>query len=65
MVVGEDLPQLRALLWNRAEAEVTEAEAFALYEANRAWVRPDEMGERERRLFDDLVRRFGAGVFLG
>lgn len=65
MLVTEDLPQLRQLLWNRASAEISEAEAFALYEQNRAWVSPSEMTEHERRFFDELVTRFGHGVFLG
>ncbi len=65
MHVGDDLPQLRFLLWNRVTPEVTEAEAFALYESNRQWIAPAEMTERERRFFDDLVARYGGGVFLG
>ncbi len=65
MRVGDDLPQLRFLLWNRVTPEVTEEEAFALYEANRQWVVPAEMSKRERLFFDDLVARYGRGVFLG
>jgi hypothetical protein len=63
--VSDDLPQLRFLLWNRATPEVTEEEAFALYEANRQWVDPPTMTERERRFFEHLVARYGHGVFLG
>jgi hypothetical protein len=65
MIVGDDLPQLKLLLWNRATAEITEEDALVLYEQNRAWVSRSEMTEHERRFFDDLVRRYGAGVFLG
>lgn len=63
--VDESYPQLRFLLWSRSAFEVTDEEAFALYEANRAWVSPDAMGPVERGYFDALVARFGRGVFLG
>jgi hypothetical protein len=65
MHVGDDLPQLRFLLWNRTTPEVSEAEAFALYEANRAWVEPEAMTEHERRFFEALKDHYGRGVFLG
>lgn len=65
MIVDGRLPQLRFLLWNRATQEVTDEEAFALYESNRQWVDRASMTERERRYFDDLVKRLGGGVFLG
>ncbi|MEZ4393752.1 MAG: hypothetical protein R3A48_21995 [Polyangiales bacterium] len=65
MRVDENYPQLRFLLWNRASSEVSDDEAFALYESNRAWVSPETMPPRERRYFDALVARFGRGVFLG
>lgn len=65
MVVGEDLPQLRLLLWNREDQEITEEEALALYEANRQWVDLASMNARERRFFEEIVARYGRGVFLG
>jgi hypothetical protein len=65
MIVGEDLPQLRGLLWNRSSLEVTEEEALALYESNRGWVNLAAMTERERRFFEDLLKRHGRGIFLG
>lgn len=65
MIVTDDLPQLRQLLWNRTVPEVSEEEAFELYETNRGWVDPETMTEIERRFFDDLVTRYGKGVFLG
>ena len=61
MRVGDDLPRLRFLLWNRGSVEVSEEEAFALYEGNRQWVDRGTMGERERRLFDRLVATYGRG----
>jgi hypothetical protein len=63
--VDETYPQLRFLLWNRTSSEVTDEEAFALYESNRAWVSPDAMTPAERAYFDRLVARLGRGVFLG
>lgn len=64
-VLVDDLPQLRFLLWNRSDREVIEAEALAIYEANGRWVDRETMTEHERSVFDDLVARFGRGVFLG
>jgi hypothetical protein len=64
-VLVDDLPQLRFLLWNRSDREVTEEEALAIYEANGPWVDRAAMTEHERRVFDDLVARLGGGVFLG
>lgn len=65
MIVDDTLPQLRFLLWNRTHHEVTDEEAFALYEGNRGWVDPATMDPRERSYFDALVARYGRGVFLG
>lgn len=65
MRVDERLPQLHLLLWSRAVPEVSDEEAFALYEGNRAWVTPETMTAHERRYFDALVERFGRGIFLG
>jgi hypothetical protein len=67
MRVGDDLPRLRFLLWSRVTVEVSEEEAFALYEGNRQWVDRATMGERERRLvglsaYDlEVVERVGLG----
>jgi len=65
VIVDDDFEQLRLLMWNRERAEITEEEALALYEANRQWVDPASMSEREKRFFDDLVARYGRGVFHG
>lgn len=59
MRVGDDLPQLRFLLWSRTTDEVSETEAFALYEANRQWVDPATMTDHARRFFDRLVASHG------
>lgn len=63
MHVGDDLPQLKLLLWNRRVPEVNEAEALALYETNRAWVDRATMTDRERAFFDRLVAQYGHGIF--
>jgi len=65
MYIGEDFHQLHLLLWNRQSFEITEEEALSLYEANRQWVEPAAMSERERRFFEDIVVRYGRGVFHG
>lgn len=55
MLSIDDYPQLSLLAWNRKERLLSEAEAFALYEANPQWVDRDTMGERERALLDELL----------
>lgn len=65
MVIDDDFEQLRLLLWNRESLEITEEEALALYEANRQWVDRGSMSAREGRFFDDIVHRYGRGVFHG
>ena len=65
MFVGEELEQLRLLLWSRSDFEVTEEEALALYEANRQWVDRETMSAVEQRFFDGIVERHGRGVFHG
>jgi hypothetical protein len=65
MTVDESLPQLLFLLWNRADREVTDEEAFALYESHPQWVQPAIMTPHERRTFEALLQRFGRGVYLG
>ena len=65
MTVNESLPQLLFLLWNRADREVTDEEAFALYESHPQWVDAATMTAHERETFEALVRRFGRGVYLG
>ena len=65
MTVDHSLPQLLFLLWNRADREVSDEEAFALYEAHPQWVDAATMTAHERETFEALVRRFGRGVYLG
>jgi hypothetical protein len=53
------------LLWNRTSREVSEEEAFELYETNRAWIDPATMTERARSFFLSLMARYGRGIFFG
>ncbi len=65
MIRLSDFPQLRMLAWNRlAEAEVDEAEALALYEANWRFVEPETLNEAEAALLRRLVQEQGAGLLL-
>ena len=53
------------LAWNRpAEAEVDDAEALALYEANWRFVEPETQNEAEVALLRRLVQEQGAGLLL-
>lgn len=65
MTVDESLRQLLFLLWNRADREVTDEQAFALYESHPQWVQPAIMTHHERTIFEALLQRFGRGVYLG
>jgi len=63
MVVIDAFPQLKRLAWNRPGTRtIAEPEALALYERNWDSVDCDAMDDRERRLLEDLVRRYGNGV---
>lgn len=65
MIRLADFPQLRMLAWNRpAEAEVDDAEALALYEANWRFVEPETLNEAEVALLRRLVQEQGAGLLL-
>ena len=65
MIRLSDFPQLRMLAWNRpAEAEVDDAEALALYEANWRFVEPETLNEAEVALLRRLVQEQGAGLLL-
>ncbi|MFO0588419.1 MAG: hypothetical protein U0441_12795 [Polyangiaceae bacterium] len=65
MVISiDDFPQLALIAWNRKVRTLSEAEALALYEANRQWVDRSLMDERERALLERLVTELGHGVFL-
>jgi hypothetical protein len=56
-------PQLRLIAWNRREDDpITEAEAFALYEANWRYVEPGALDPQERALIERLTVQYGKGV---
>lgn len=63
MRVGDALPQLKLQLLNRRIPEVSEAEALALYEANRAWVDRATMTDHDQAVFDRFVAQCGRGIF--
>lgn len=59
----DDFPQLKLLAWNRrAEDELEEAEAFALYESRWRFIDQDTLTQRERELIKRLTMTFGAGL---
>lgn len=63
MVAIDAFPQLKRLSWNRPGIRtIAEPEALALYERNWDLVDRDAMGDPERRLLEDLVKRYGNGV---
>ena len=58
-------PQLHALCWNRPDDAVVDGpEALGLYENNWRFVDQERLEDREKKLLEALVERFGNGVFL-
>lgn len=65
MIVPNDFPELKSLVWNRDPARAIPAcEAFALYERNWRFVDTGRLTEREMRLIRDLAAAYGNGVLL-
>ena len=61
----DQYPQLRQLCWNRAaDATVCGEVALGLYENNWRFIEQDRLGDEEQALIDELITRFGNGVFL-
>lgn len=65
MIAIDDFPQLALLAWNRKVREITEGDAFALYESNPQWVDRALMDARELALLDRLIQEIGRGVWNG
>ncbi|MDC7743565.1 hypothetical protein [Rhizobium binxianense] len=64
MIVPNDFPELKSLVWNRDPARAMPAcEAFALYERNGVSSIP-ALTEREVQLIRDLAATYGSGVLL-
>ncbi|MFW8586345.1 hypothetical protein ACOJBM_20240 [Rhizobium beringeri] len=65
MIVPNDFPELKSLVWNRDPARAMPAcEAFALYERNWRFVDTGRLTEREVQLIRDLAATYGNGVLL-
>lgn len=65
MIVPNDFPELKSLVWNRDPLRAMPAcEAFALYERNWRFVDTRRLTEREMRLIRDLAAAYGHGVLL-
>lgn len=62
VVDAAEFPNLRDLLWNRADTRVTARDAFALYERNWRFVEESRMSVEERALIQRLAERFGGGL---
>jgi hypothetical protein len=54
-------PQLHLLLWNRADSVISEAEAFAIYEANWRFIDRATITPSEDELIKKLIRDHGNG----
>jgi hypothetical protein len=58
-----DYPQLSILAWNRRkDAMVEGAEALDLYESNWRHIEEDKLLPKEKKLIEELTKKFGKGV---
>ncbi|WP_245433316.1 hypothetical protein [Rhizobium sp. L43] len=65
MIVPNDFPELKSLVWNRDPARAMPArEVFALYERNWRFVDTGRLTAQEMRLIRDLAATCGNGVLL-
>ena len=62
MIQIEKYPQLRLIAWNRPTGEVSEQEAFAIYERNWRFIDAGSLTEEERQLIERLKADYGNGV---
>ncbi len=63
MITIGDFPELKLICWNRrADDQIDDATAFALYERNWKHVDPARLGAEERDLIERLTREQGHGV---
>lgn len=60
----DELPALRAALWDRHDTTLSADALLHLYEERWSYIDPAHMDARERTLLDRLVRDVGNGVFL-
>lgn len=55
-------PQLRWVLWDHVDKNVSEEEAFYAYDKNFRFLDIERMDEGERAFFDRLMSKFGRGL---
>jgi hypothetical protein len=58
----DDYPQLALLAWSRVLRDISEEDAFALYERNWRFVDVDALTAAERELIDRMTEQYGKGV---
>ncbi len=63
-VDGTTYPQLCLLLWDRSNKNLTEKEAFYIYEKNARYLERDTLTPEEAKFLDRLTHKYGSGVML-
>lgn len=63
-VDGTTYPQLRLLLWDRSNKNLTEKEAFYIYERNARYLERDTITTEEAKFLEMLTHKYGNGVML-
>jgi hypothetical protein len=65
MIVPDDFPELKMLVWNRDSARPIPARVvFALYERNWRFIDTSRLTGEEAQLIRDLTALYGNGVLL-
>lgn len=64
MVKIDDYPELKLICWNIHLPELTEEEAFGIYQVNWRYVYEDKLTPKEKELIEMLCKKYGEGISL-
>nr|WP_315042111.1 hypothetical protein [uncultured Moraxella sp.] len=59
-----EYPQLDSLLWDSQAVDIDKQIAFNIYEKRWQFVQKDKLSQKEQELIDELIVKFGKGLFL-
>ena len=59
-----EYPQLDSLLWDSQSVDIDKQIAFNIYEKRWQFVQKDKLSQKEQELIDELIVKFGKGLFL-
>ncbi|WP_410471664.1 hypothetical protein ACGTJS_07825 [Faucicola mancuniensis] len=59
-----EYPQLDSLLWDSQAVDIDKQIVFNIYEKRWQFVQKDKLSQKEQELIDELIVKFGKGLFL-